>query len=97
MSARFWLPSPLLYIRAIITRSRFETALDYKPRILGLIFLVYVLKWYVILTSFALKNGVKNIQTAGYNGARMVYERKFEALTFFLSSRSSSPSDKITD
>ena len=30
--------------RAIITRSLFETALDYKPRILGPTFLVYVLK-----------------------------------------------------
>ena len=58
---------------AIITRSWFETALDYKPRILGPTFLVYVLKWSVILTSLALKNGVKNIQTAGYNGARTVY------------------------
>ena len=44
--------------RAIITRSWFETALDYKPS--------------VILTSLALKNGVKNIQTSGYNGARTV-------------------------
>ena len=26
----------------------------------------------VVLTSLALKNGVKNIQTAGYNGARTV-------------------------
>ena len=30
--------------RAIITRSLFETALDYKPQILGPTFLVYVLK-----------------------------------------------------
>ena len=42
------------------------------PRILGPTFLVYVLKRSVILTSLALKNGVKNIQTAGYNGARTV-------------------------
>ena len=41
--------------RAIITRSRFETALDYKPRILGPTFLVYVLKWSVILTSLDYK------------------------------------------
>ena len=59
--------------RAIITRSWFETTLDYKPRILGPTFLVYVLKWSVILTSLALKNGVKNIQTAGYNGVRTVF------------------------
>ena len=59
-------------MRAIITRSWFETALDYKPRILGPTFLVYVLKWSVILTSFYLKDGVKNIQTAGYIGARTV-------------------------
>ena len=58
--------------RAIITRSWFVTVLDYKPRILGPTFLVYVLKRSVILTSLALKNGVKNIQTAGYNGARTV-------------------------
>ena len=64
----------LMYrIRAIITRSWFETALDYKLRILGPTFLVYVLKWSVILTSLTLKNGVKNIQTAGYNGARTVF------------------------
>ena len=31
--------------RAIITRSWFETALDYKPRILGLTFLVSTEKW----------------------------------------------------
>jgi hypothetical protein len=58
--------------RAIITLSWFETALDYKPQILGPTFLVYVLKWSVILTSLALKDGVKDIQTAGYNGARTV-------------------------
>jgi len=63
--------------RAIITRSWFETGLDYKPRILGPTFLVYVLKWSVILTFLALKNGVKNIQTAGYNGA-------FKSLLFLL-------------
>ena len=57
---------------AIITRSWFETALEYKPRILGPTFLVYVPKWFVILTSLALKNGVKNVQTAGYNGVRTV-------------------------
>ena len=62
--------------RVIITRSWFETALDYKPRILGPTFLVYVIKWSVILTSLALKNGVKNIQTAGYNGARTIYLNK---------------------
>ena len=44
----------------------------YKPQILGPTFLIYVLKWSVILTSLALKNGVKNIQTSGYNGARTV-------------------------
>ena len=63
--------------RAIITCSRFETAFDYKPRILGPTFLVYVLKWSVILTSLALKNGVKNIQTAGYNGARTVVSKLY--------------------
>ena len=57
---------------AIITRSWFETALDYNPRILGQTFLVYVLKWYVILPSLALKNGVKSIQTARYNVAHTV-------------------------
>ena len=46
--------------RAIITRSWFETALDYKPRILGPTFLVYVLKWSVILTSLALKNVINS-------------------------------------
>ena len=56
----------------IITRFWFEITLDYKPRILGPTFLVYVLKWFVIVTSIALKNGVKNMQTAGYNGARTV-------------------------
>ena len=35
---------------------------------------MYVLKWSVILTSLALKNGVKDIQTAGYNGARTVFD-----------------------
>ena len=47
--------------RTIITRSWLI------PRILGPTILVYV-----ILTSLALKNGVKNIQTAGYNGARTI-------------------------
>ena len=55
---------------AIITRSWFETALNYKPQILGPTFLVYVFKWSVILNSLALKNGAKNIQTGGYNGVR---------------------------
>ena len=41
--------------RAIITRSWFETALDYKPRILGPTFLVYVLKQSAILTSLDYK------------------------------------------
>ena len=59
-------------MRAIITRSWFGTAFDYKLRILVPTFHVYVLKWSVILTSLALKNGVKHIQTAGYNGARTV-------------------------
>ena len=68
---------------AIITRSWFETALDYKPRILGLIFLVYVLKWYVILISFALKNGVKNIQTEGYNGACTVFDFESSKISNF--------------
>ena len=31
-------------------------------------------KWSVILTSLALKNGVENIQTAGYNAACTVFE-----------------------
>ena len=62
----------LYHTRAIITRSCFEPALDYKPQILGPTFLVYVLKWSVISTSLALKNGVKNMQTAGYNGAGTV-------------------------
>ena len=49
----------------------------YKPQILGPTFLIYVLKWSVILTSLALKNGVKNIKTAGYNCARMVNKYQF--------------------
>ena len=52
--------------------TKYKAALDYKPRILGPTFLVYVLKSSVILTPLDLKNGVKNIQTAGYNGARTV-------------------------
>ena len=67
-----WETQLLIFIyrtRAIITRSWFETALDYKPWILVPTFLVYVLKWFVILTSLALKNGVKDIKAAGYNGA----------------------------
>ena len=41
----FWKLWFLKYLtRAIITHSWFETALDYKPRILGPTFLVYVLK-----------------------------------------------------
>ena len=67
--------------RAIIFRSWFETALDYKTRILGPTFLeiedipFLVLKWFVILIYLALKNGVRNIQTAGYSGARTVNEK----------------------
>ena len=38
---------PKYHTRVIITRSRFETALDYKPRILGPTFLVYVLNYGV--------------------------------------------------
>ena len=30
------------------------------------------IKWSAKLTSLALKNGVKNVQTAGYNGAHTV-------------------------
>ena len=61
--------------RAIIARFRSETALEYKPRILGLknkefLFLVHK---SVVQTAPQYKNGVKNIQTAGYNGARTVY------------------------
>ena len=41
--------------RAIITCSWFETALNYKPRIFGPTFLVYVLKLSVILTSLDYK------------------------------------------
>ena len=50
--------------RAIITRSRFETALDYKPRIFGSIegFSCLVHKLAVILTAS--------------NGARKVFEFK---------------------
>ena len=59
--------------RVIIIHSWFEATLDYKPRILGPTILVYVLKWSVILTSLAMKNGVKNIQTAGYNGGHTVF------------------------
>ena len=59
-------------MRAIITHSWFETTLDYKPRILGPTFLVYVLKWSAILTALDYKNGLKNIKTTGYNGVRTV-------------------------
>ena len=61
--------------RTIIARSLSETALEYKPRILGLKnkeFLFLVHKLSVIQTAPQYKNGVKNIQTAGYNGARTV-------------------------
>ena len=58
----------------IITSSRFEAALDYKPRILApkieeFLFLVHKLS--VILTALV-KNGLKSIQAAAYNGARTV-------------------------
>ena len=72
-SNRCW-PFSMYRTRAIITRSWFETALDYKPRILGLTFLVYVLKQSVVLTALDYKNGVKSIQTAGYNSARTVHK-----------------------
>ena len=68
--------------RAIITRSWSFSALEYKPRILGLkiknfIFLVHKLSvvYYSINRSTiktAVKNGVKNIQAAAYNGVRTV-------------------------
>ena len=54
--------------RAIITCSWSETALAYKPRILGLKneeFLFLVHKWSLISTAVKIKNGVKSIQTAG--------------------------------
>ena len=59
--------------RAIITRSYFETTLDYKPLIYGpKIEEVPCLahKLFVILT--ALQYGVKNVQATAYNGVSMV-------------------------
>ena len=59
---------------ATITCSWSVTALVYKPRILGLKneeFPFLVQKLSVIST--AVKNGVKNIQTTGYNSACTVY------------------------
>ena len=59
---------------AIITCSCFETAFNYKPRILDPKieeFPCLQHKLYVTLT--AVKNGVRNIQTAGYNGMRTAY------------------------
>ena len=65
--------------RAIIGRSRFEAALVYKPRILGLKieefpFLVHKLSviLFALYNKTAVKNGVKKIQAAAYNGARTV-------------------------
>ena len=58
---------------AIITHSWFETALDYKTRILETKieeFPCLVHKLSVTLT--AVKNGVKIVQTTGYNGSRTV-------------------------
>ena len=74
-------------MRTNITRSWFETILDYKPRILHPKieeFLCLVYKLSVTNTNrstieTAVKNGVKNIQTAGYNGARAV-DCKYESL-----------------
>ena len=66
-------PQLFLFVYFLSTvRAPSQPALDYKPQILGPTFLVYVLKQSVILTSLEFENGVKNIQTAGYNGARMV-------------------------
>ena len=65
--------------RAIITRSWFETALNYKPRILDSnneelpFFSTKAVCNSNLSTIYtAVKNGVKEIQTAGYNGVRMV-------------------------
>ena len=71
------------HTRAIITRSWFETALNYKPRIFDPKmdeFPCLAHKFSVTLT--AVKNGLENIQTAGYNGARTVsiYSRTSEEM-----------------
>ena len=74
----YWLGSSKLGMIIIYSKCiAVNTALDYKPRILGPTLLVYVLKWSVISTSLALKNGVKNIQTAGYNGACTVVQHNW--------------------
>ena len=60
-----------------------QTALDYKPWIWGPKFPCLVDKLSAILISLnhkpktALKNGVKNIQAAGYNGGRTVFLPNF--------------------
>ena len=62
----------MYHTRAISTGIWFETALVYKPRILGLKneeFLFLVHKWSVIWTAVKIKNELKKIQTVGYNGA----------------------------
>ena len=51
-----------------------QPALDYKPQILGPTFLFYVLNQSVILTNLDYKFGVKNMQTAGYNGVHTVHK-----------------------
>ena len=43
---------------------------------LGPTFLIYVLKWSAISIALDYKNELKNMQTAGYNGARTVYNFK---------------------
>ena len=57
--------------RAIITRSWLETALEYKP---------YINPEFYEKTFLTFKKWVKNIQTAGYNGASTVYVVSSELL-----------------